>query len=37
MPRGLCMEEECLYKLCVHMGGNPQGWEWGSIYLHLCT
>lgn len=33
---GVCMEE-CLHKWPVYMGGNPQGWEWGSIYLHLCT
>lgn len=29
--------EECLYKGSVYVGGNPQGWECGSIYLHLCT
>lgn len=22
--------------VCVH-GRESQGWEWGSIYLHLCT
>lgn len=33
---GVCMDEG-LHRWSVYMGGNPPGWEWTSIYLHLCT